>query len=123
MPHTRIDVFCDENGDIPLLNWLEEQEPKVTDKCLGLILDLEANGYELRRPRADILRDGIYELRAKVRRVNYRILYFFNGPNVVVLSHGLTKKSSVPDKDINLAIKRKKLVKEKPEKHIKVFET
>ncbi|MEH1871881.1 type II toxin-antitoxin system RelE/ParE family toxin [Nostoc sp.] len=34
-------------------------------------------GFELRRPAADLLRDGIYELRAKHVRVQYRILYFF----------------------------------------------
>ena len=39
----------------------------------------------------DLLRNGIYELRAKVGTVNYRVLYFFCGSNVACLSHGLTK--------------------------------
>ncbi|MDJ0617453.1 MAG: hypothetical protein QNJ63_12035 [Calothrix sp. MO_192.B10] len=34
--------------------------------CVNL---LAAAGYELRRPAADYLRSGIYELRAKHRRV------------------------------------------------------
>ena len=33
-------------------------------------------GHELRRPEGDHLRDGIYELRA---RLNYRLPYFFHG--------------------------------------------
>jgi hypothetical protein len=47
---------------------------------------LEQQGHELRRPIADFLRDGIYELRPSVQGVNYRILYFFSGRNVVVVS-------------------------------------
>jgi hypothetical protein len=34
-------------------------------------------GHELRRPEADFLRDGIYELRASLGGVHHRILYFF----------------------------------------------
>ena len=34
-------------------------------------------GHELRRPEADTLWDGIYELRASVQGVHYSVLYFF----------------------------------------------
>jgi hypothetical protein len=33
----------------------------------------------LRRPHADYLEDGIYELRWRNGTVQYRILYFFHG--------------------------------------------
>ena len=56
---------------------------------------------------ADFLRDGIYELRVKHGRVNYRILYFFSGRNVVVVSHGLTKEKAVPVREIEKAIERR----------------
>ncbi|MDP8205138.1 MAG: type II toxin-antitoxin system RelE/ParE family toxin [Candidatus Electryonea clarkiae] len=36
---------------------------KMQDKAEARILRLEEAGYELKRPVADILRDGIYELR------------------------------------------------------------
>jgi phage-related protein len=75
-------------------------------------------GSELRRPEADILRDGIRELRIKHGHVNYRILYFFYGKNVVCLSHGLTKEDVVPDADIETAIRHKNLVMRDPEKYI-----
>jgi hypothetical protein len=35
-------------------------------------------GYDLRRPEADLLRDGAYELRVRLNRVQYRILYSFH---------------------------------------------
>jgi len=56
------------------------------------------------------LRNGIYELRASYQGVHYRMLYFFAGKAVVVLSHGLTKKSEVPPREIDLAVERKKKV-------------
>ena len=49
-------------------------------------------GHELRRPEADFLRDGIYELRVSRRGVHRRILYFFHGKFAAVVSHGLVKE-------------------------------
>jgi hypothetical protein len=42
-----------------------------------------ARGHELRRPYADYLRAGVHELRARVGRVNYRILYFFGDDEII----------------------------------------
>ena len=67
-------------------------------------------GHELRRPEADFLRNGIYELRASYRGVNYRMLYFFAGLGIVVVSHGLIKDREVPPNEIDLASERKKKV-------------
>ena len=75
-------------------------------------------GHELRRPSADYLRDGVYELRAKQGKVQYRILYFFNGKDIAVLGHSIVKKTSaVPNKDIELAVQRKKKFEQNPQKH------
>ncbi len=71
----------------------------------------------MRRPLADMLRDGIYELRIRKGRVNFRILYFFHGRNVAVLGHALTKEAEVPEADIERAIRRKKLFVASPEQH------
>jgi Gp49-like protein DUF891 len=35
-------------------------------------------GNGLRRPEADFLRDGVYELRVSLNHVQYRILYSFH---------------------------------------------
>lgn len=74
-------------------------------------------GHELRRPAADLLRDGIYELRARQGHVQYRLLYFFHGRNVAVLAHSLTKEDQVPSIDIERAIARKKLFLTNPTEH------
>ena len=78
---------------------------------------LEELGHELRRPEADHLRDGIYELRAAYRGVQYRVLYFFGGKDVAVVSHGLKKERQVPSLEIDRAIGRKKKFQTTPSKH------
>lgn len=63
------------------------------------------------------MRDGIYELRVKSGRVNYRILYFFHRTAAAVLGHALTKEGKVPDADIERAIRRKARFEANPEAH------
>lgn len=116
MPQSEV-IFYREDDTIPIRDWLKKQSSKVQIKCLAYIAQLEAKGHELRRPAADFLRDGIYELRPSYQGVNYRILYFFVGKNVVVLSHGLKKESEVPDAEIDRAIKRKERFEANPAAH------
>jgi len=74
-------------------------------------------GHELRRPYSDLLRDGIHELRARRGRVNYRMLYFFHGNDIAVVTHGLAKETAVPPADIERAIERKQRYEQAPKKH------
>ncbi|HEY1603129.1 MAG TPA: type II toxin-antitoxin system RelE/ParE family toxin [Pirellulales bacterium] len=118
MPGTEVRAFRESDGKVPILewlNWLEVREPKAYAKCLARIIQLAEAGFDMRRPHADTLRDGIHELRATTGNRHYRILYFFYGKNAVALSHGLTKEAEVPDAEIDLAIERKKLVKLNPD--------
>jgi phage-related protein len=99
-----------KDNSVPLLEWLDGLPAKVQTKCTERIDRLGELGHELRRPEADFLRDGIYELRARYQSVHYRMLYFFAGKAVVVVSHGLTKERKVPPREIDLVIDRKKKV-------------
>lgn len=124
MPQTEVHLFKTSAGEVPARDWLDElaeHEPRVYAKCLERIRRLSQLGYELRRPLADYLRDGIYELRIRHEKVNYRLLYFFCGQNISVISHGLTKEKKVPSSEIDRAIKHKQLVEEDFEKHTEEF--
>jgi len=77
---------------------------------------LEEQGYELRRPEADSLRDGIHELRVAFRGMQYRILYFFHEQRAII-SHGLKKESVVPSQQIDLAIERRARFESDPMQH------
>ncbi len=103
MPGTEIRIYKETDGTVPLLEWLDNLDEKVQDKCIAKIERLAEFGYELRRPDCDILHSGIYELRARHLNVNYRILYSFCGRNIVLLSHGCTKEAEVPEREIEKA--------------------
>jgi phage-related protein len=113
MPVTRIVLFQDVTKEVPVLEWLNQlvkSNKKGYANCIARIEQLAEYGFELRRPASDFLRDGIYELRAKHVRVQYRILYFFHGQNVVILTHAIIKEDDrVPDRDIDLALTYKNL--------------
>jgi len=58
----------------------------------------------LPRPYADLLEDGIHELRIKLTGTQVRILYFFCYRNTIVLTNVFDKHSDkVPKKQIKLA--------------------
>ena len=117
MPKTKVVLYQEEDGTAPLRSWLKEIPPKAALKCLGSIELLKNLGHELRRPQADLLRDGIHELRVGFQGIHYRILYFFHGNVAAVLSHGLTKERAVPPREIELAIKRRVRFLANPTKH------
>lgn len=120
MPQTELIFFQDEDGSVPVRDWLEELQKKnrrAFAKCVDKIGLLSELGHELRRPHADMLREGVYELRGRSGNMNYRILYFFHGQNVAVLAHALTKEAKVPVKDIDRAIERKKAFEKDAERH------
>jgi phage-related protein/DNA-binding XRE family transcriptional regulator len=100
MPKTKVILYCEEDGSCPFLEWLQDLPVKAQDKCLVRVERLRELGHELRRPEADLLRDGIYELRASPQGIHYRILYFFHGTVAAVV-----------------AIQRKKRFEANPAKH------
>ena len=117
MPQVKLILYRETDGTVPLLNWLDTLQPKTLAKCRVKLERLRERGHELRRPEADYLRDGIYELRVGLQGINYRMLYFFHGREVVVLSHGLIKQRLVPAKEIDLAVKRRNAFEHNPAKH------
>ncbi len=118
MPRTQITFFKEIDNTVPVIDFLEAVRPKrAKAKCIALIKLLAQEGYELKRPRTDTLRDGIRELRTEIDNVNYRLLYFFHGQNCVVISHGITKANEIPDKEIDAAIANRELYKSDPEKY------
>jgi len=105
MPRTEVVFFKDHENSVPVLDWLDGLPRKVQNKCYVKVERLEELGHELRRPEADLLEQGIYELRIGYRGVNYRILYAFHEKEAVLL-HGLVKEKVVRETDLNIAISR-----------------
>lgn len=120
MPQTAVVFYQERVGETPVFDWLKSlrrTDRRAYDKAVAAIGRLAELGHKLRRPLADSLRDGIYELRFRDGRVHYRILYFFHGKNAAVLGHALTKEGAVPPAEINRAVRRKKLFEVNSEAH------
>lgn len=117
MPKLSVVFYQEDARTVPVLDWLDRLPAKAQDKCRIHIERLRDLGHELRRPEADYLRDGIYELRVGLRGMNYRMLYFFHGRVAAVVAHGLVKEREVPPREIEEAIRRKRLFELNPERH------
>ena len=120
MPQVSVVFYQDDDGSVPALEWLREikqRDGRITAKFHERILELKEQGWELTRPAADTLRDGIYELRVRFGSVNYRLLYGFHRQTTAILAHGLVKEAEVPAADIDIAIARMKKFAENPSIH------
>ncbi len=60
MPKTLVVIYQETDGTAPFLEWFDGLSAKGQDKCLVRIERLKELGHELRRPEADLLRDGIW---------------------------------------------------------------
>jgi len=116
VPQTDI-IFYKERQKILFREWLGGLPVSAQSKCLNYIRLLETFGHDLRRPHADFLRDGIYELRPTSQNVNYRILYAFVGKQAAIVSHGIVKTAKVPDVEIDRAIERVKRYRSNPSEY------
>jgi phage-related protein len=112
--------YKEDSQTIPMVEWMEalSSQPKHRAKCnewIGLLRDF---GHELRRPEADYLRDGIYELRPRFQKIRYRMLYFFYERDTAVITHGLIKQvKEVPWREIQRALERKQKFGADPASH------
>lgn len=118
MAQTKVFFYKEKDEDTaPVLKWLNTIPEKAQLKCLAKIERLKQERHQLRRPEADLLRDKIYELRASLQGIHYRILYFFHGNVAAVLSHGIIKEDRVPPIEISRAIERRNNFEMNPKAH------
>jgi len=117
MPKASIVIYQETVSEIPLIEWLGSLSKKAQDKCIAKIELLAEQGNCLRRPHCDLLENGIYELRARMGHVQYRILYAYVGKQIVLLSHGCQKERIVPPGEIERAIDHLEKYKAHPKAH------
>jgi phage-related protein len=114
MPRVQVRLFRDSDGSVPVLDWLDGLPDKSLTKCRVKLERFSLLGHEIRRPEADYLHSGIYELRASARGIHHRLLYFFVDRWAIVVSHGIVKEDRVPEREIDLAILQRTLVERDP---------
>ncbi len=93
-------------GKTPVKNFIDSVSDRQKAKIFQWLEYLEEKGAQLPRPFADILEDGIHELRIKLAGDQNRVLYFFCYRDFIILTHHFIKKTDkVPKKEINKAKK------------------
>jgi phage-related protein len=99
--------YTTERGDSPVDDFLDGLDKKSRAKVAAHLSLLEEQGPHLKRPYADVVRGKIRELRIHQSSNQYRILFFFQACNQIVLAHAFSKKTQqLKEKDIELAERR-----------------
>jgi phage-related protein len=82
-----------KDGTSPVYDFIESLTQREKAKILNWIELLEQQGPQLPRPYADLLEDGIHELRSKLSGNQIRVLYFFCFREFIVLTHSFIKNT------------------------------
>ena len=99
--------YTTERGDSPIDDFLDSLNKKARAKVAAHLSLLEEEGPNLKRPYADVVRGKIRELRIHLSSNQYRVLYFFQLRNQIVLVHAFLKKTQqLKERDIELAERR-----------------
>ena len=102
--------FRTEQGHEPVRKWLKSLALEVM-KEIGSDIERVQWQWPVSKPLVDGLGGGLYEVRTKVERVQYRVLFCITKSNMVLL-HGFVKKARTAPDDISLGRERQKTVEQ-----------
>ena len=103
----RIIFYTTDRDGSPIDEFLDGLDKKLRAKVAVHISLLEEQGPNLKRPYADTVKGKIRELRIHYGSNQYRIIYFFQMRDQIVLVHAFIKKTEqLRTRDIELAEKR-----------------
>jgi phage-related protein len=106
MTQWSIDFYSDSEAKSPVTEWFESQDAKTQAKFLWVFDLLEESGIDVGMPHVKPLEDKLYEIRIRVDRNAYRIIYFLHTGQKFILLHGFQKKTQkIPTKEMKLARK------------------
>jgi phage-related protein len=100
-----VEFYEREDGHVPVEHFLRDLDPKARAKVVREIELLREFGTELREPYSKFLRKGLFELKIRLSRRNYRIFYFFSAGRIIVLTNGFIKKTpKTPSEELERAL-------------------
>ena len=103
-----VTYYIEADGTKPVEKYIDSLSFSEQAKTLSFIDKLEEKGPDLHRPYADLLEDGIHELRIKLTGTQVRILYFFCYKDIIILTNIFDKHTDkVPKSEIKLAKKNR----------------
>ena len=107
-----VEYYQKENGEIPVVDFLETLPAKLRAKAYHDIMLLKRLGINIRAPYSAPIKGkkyrGLFELRTKFSSDITRIFYFLFDKNKFVLLHGFVKKSDkIPERELERALAHK----------------
>lgn len=102
-----VEYYQDEQGCYPVREFLDTLSESDQARILQTARLLEEFGLQLGAPYVRAVRGKLWELRVRVGRTRYRILYFaFVGQRFILL-HGFVKRTAkIPLREIEIAEQR-----------------
>ena len=98
--------YVKQDGTKPVEEFIKKLSTTERAKTFAFIEHLKEKGPNLYRPYADLLEDGIHELRIKLTGEQLRILYFFCYKDIIILTNVFGKHTDkVPKSEIKTAKK------------------
>lgn len=102
-----VDFYREEDGSKPVGQFIRSLDVKMKAKVVSDLHRLEMLGNEAREPLSKHLEDDIFELRSVFGSDIVRILYFFDGNQIIIATNGFVKKQQkTPRSEIILAKQR-----------------
>jgi phage-related protein len=103
-----IEYYQSGNGKYPVEEFIDSLEAKSQARIARTLDLLEEFGTELGMPYAKYLEKQLWEVRVRLGRNRYRIIYFLYTGKTFILLHGFSKKTDVvPRADIKIAESRR----------------
>lgn len=112
--NNKLDVrfFCNKLGHEPVREWLKKLT-KPDKKIIGEDIKMVQFGWPLGMPLVRYLSKGLWEIRSKLSTSRIARTIFFIYEHYMILTHAFIKKTKkTPSDDLNLALKRKKLLEQ-----------
>src|SRR5215469_13415612 len=106
-----VELYEKIDGKVPVLEFIQNLEPKKQAKIYREIDLLEKFGNELHYPHVDTIKGdkykGLKELRIEFASNIFRIFFFLPKNNTAILLHGIVKKKQkTPKKELDVAFNR-----------------
>lgn len=102
-----VEFYAFANGEVPALDWLLQQNPKVQANYSTKFGLLQEFGLKLHEPHVKTLGPKIFELRIRCEKICYRMLFSPVPSRRFIMLHAFVKKSQkTPRSDIQIAEKR-----------------
>lgn len=97
----RLEFYCTARGEEPALDYVRAQVKAHRTRIGRALRALQDLGHLARRPLADYLEDGLYELRIAVDGHQHRMLYFFHQRTMIVVTSAFLKnEAAVPPEEL-----------------------